>query len=268
MQASLPIVLNTDTVLRWLANEGWLNAVPFPEQFAVGVVNEINRTGLDPTRSIIARECQKQLSPLIYRQCREGSNLWRECAFTSLGSYLLRRALAQLPDEALAHDVTQDALVSIFRNLDKVRIPQAFLGFCLVTLLHEVGRAGTSLVKDRNRKVPIVDEGDEEEDGDVSDGIVVIDPEPLPIDIVSYSDSYTGSRFWECLNACRGLSDLQKRILHWMYKEDLSNTELCQRLGMTLNALHQTWWRIRRALRSDPRLRDCLGEIGLEIGDT
>jgi RNA polymerase sigma factor (sigma-70 family) len=71
----------------------------------------------------------------LYAACRQNEDLGRrECGYTDLFHYLYQVAYRRWPD--LAEEATQRALLLIYEQIDRCRMPASFLIFALYKLRH------------------------------------------------------------------------------------------------------------------------------------
>ncbi|MFN8496813.1 MAG: hypothetical protein U0641_03075 [Anaerolineae bacterium] len=96
----------------------------------------------DTPRQRAERAVIRAYCPHLYAACREGRGPRCDRAFDELGRYLHAVARARTHDADIAESAAQRALEIIWRRLDDVREPWAFLGYARIVLVRELGAAG------------------------------------------------------------------------------------------------------------------------------
>ncbi len=135
---------------RVLANQGWTLVEDWDAFVAeVRTVAEASASGAalrprpgDTLRRRAERAVVRAYCPHLYAACREGRGPRADRAFDELGRYLHAVARARTRDAEAAESAAQRALEIIWRRLDDVREPWAFLGYARVVLVRELGALG------------------------------------------------------------------------------------------------------------------------------
>lgn len=147
--SSSPPLLDIDTIAqaelqaaarRALANQGW-GLVDDWDTFMAEVAQALTigrpRVGDSPAkraeRAVTRAYCVRLLAA-----CRERHGRRAAQAFDELGRYLHAVARARCRDRDIARDAAQRALEIVWRHLDDVRDPWAFLGYARVVLVREL----------------------------------------------------------------------------------------------------------------------------------
>ena len=135
---------------RVLANQGWALIDDWDAFVAeVRAVAEESASGAalrprpgDTPRKRAERAVVRAYCPHLYAACREGRGPRADRAFDELGRYLHAVARARTRDPDAAESAAQRALEIIWRRLDDVREPWAFLGYARIVLVRELGALG------------------------------------------------------------------------------------------------------------------------------
>lgn len=157
---------------RVLANHGW-GLVDDEAAFVaevIALVRDMPGRAGDSLARRAERAAIHAYCPRLYEVCRAGHGQRAVQAFDELGRYLHAVARSRSRDPQRAQDAAQRALEIVWRHLDDVRDPEAFLGYARVVLLREMGPHGASRPESL-RFVPL--RGD---DAVEEEGIVLPDP--------------------------------------------------------------------------------------------
>ncbi len=123
-------------VLAELARHNW-QLVSDEENFDARVCAELAAAELPKT---LARVVVRHYSEILYAACGERNSPRQRRAFLEVWNYLYPIAERRAPRQDLAQEWTQQAIVQIWKQLDKCRAPGSFLGFAMIILIN-VGRA-------------------------------------------------------------------------------------------------------------------------------
>ncbi|MFN8473701.1 MAG: hypothetical protein U0822_16040 [Anaerolineae bacterium] len=137
---------------RVLANQGWALVDDWDAFVAeVQTIAEENASQVslrprpgDTPRKRAERAVVRAYCPRLYTACREGRGLRAARAFDELGRYLHAVARVRTHDPDIAESAAQRALEIIWRRLDDVREPWAFLGYARIVLVRELGAQAQS----------------------------------------------------------------------------------------------------------------------------
>lgn len=142
---------------------------------------------------------------------------------------LLRLAVLLVDDRATAEDIVQEAFISLHRTADRLRDPDAVLGYLRVC----VTNAARSAVRRRQvaRK-------------HLHRSAVVIDEPPADTEVMLAADHQ------EVLAALRRLPDRQREVLILRYWSDLSESQIAEALGISKGAVKSNASRGMRRLAS------------------
>ena len=127
------------TARRVLANQGWELVEVWPAFVAevVAQVDELRGRPGDTLAKRAERAVTRAYCPRLLAACRAGGQQAAR-GFAELGRYLHAVARARCRDVDTARESTQRALEIVWRRLDDVREPWAFLGYARVILVHEL----------------------------------------------------------------------------------------------------------------------------------
>lgn len=80
----------------------------------------------------------RKYGPLLFEACIRSQTDLQNRAFAEISAYLYRLALTKTPNANVAQDCTQQGLETIWRRLNQVRDPGAFLYWCKKILLNHI----------------------------------------------------------------------------------------------------------------------------------
>jgi RNA polymerase sigma factor (sigma-70 family) len=230
-------------VRRVLANQGWTLVDDHPAFLAE--VTQTVRDGRgrpgDTLRQRADRAVIRAYCPILYAACAERAGPRAIRGFEELGRYLHAIALTRCADPHLAADGAQRALELIWRHLDEVRDPWAFLGYCRIVLIREINdrlKAKTPL-----RFVPL--RGDDPEEP----GVHPADPQ-AEVDRAEVDRAMEDASLRQAIRTCLR-SKQQREVIIRLFLEEESVTQVADALGMTPA---NVWVLKSRALS---RLRQC-----------
>ncbi len=132
---------------RVLANQGWAligDWDAFVAEVRAIAEESASQASLRPRpgdtpRKRAERAVVRAYCPHLYAACREGHGPRADRAFDELGRYLHAVARTRTHDADAAESAAQRALEIIWRRLDDVREPWAFLGYARIVLVRELG---------------------------------------------------------------------------------------------------------------------------------
>jgi len=196
----------------------------------------------------------------------EGAGAFADSRFTAeLREQMLRFAILQLGDPALAEDAVQEALMGALRNAGSFRGAAAFRTWVFSILRNKVADA----LRQRARDVPAgslpAGGADADDDGPlpaVFDARGHWQAARQPGDWADPESALVQAQFWRVFTACLdGLPPRQSRVLMMREFLELEPDEICHALGITAVNLHVILHRARLQLRA------CLEECWFAKGD-
>lgn len=192
---------------------------------------------LDGSPVALEQLAMQHYTIVLYEACRQTEDLdRRERGYHDLFRLLYRVAHNRWP--TMAEDITQRALLLVYRQIDHCHNPAAFLSFALFKLRH----AAQQEQRARGREFP----SDEAHQGALAE-----ERAPLPAALLQQE------RVQALLDAIRRLPDVRKRqiiLLHFF--GGLDDEELSERLGITAGHIRVLRYRALQRLRKDRRLQD------------
>jgi RNA polymerase sigma factor (sigma-70 family) len=183
-----------------------------------------------------ARTCY---STALYEACHQTDNIERrEHAYHDLAHYLYRAAYNRWPD--LAEDVTQQALLLVYEQIERCHSPATFLRFALFKLLQAFK---AEMTRKPAADVPLLDDDQE--------GAVSNDPDE------SLSDNLEHQEFVQALvEALQRLPDeRQRHVVVLRYIAGQSDSMIAQRLAISANHVRVLRNRALERLRNDASLQ-------------
>lgn len=230
-------------VRRVLANQGW-TLVEDKTAFLAEVVENVRSgrgRGSDPLSQRAERGVIRAYCAILYAACCERHGPRTVRAFEELGRYLHAIAQTRCDDPDMAADGAQRALELIWRHLDEVREPWAFLGYCRIVLIREIN--DRLKAKTPRRFVPLR--------GDNADEPGVNPPDPqAETDHAEVERAQEDIQLRAALRTCLR-SKQQREVIVRLFLEEESVTQVADALGMTPA---NVWVLKSRALS---RLREC-----------
>jgi RNA polymerase sigma factor (sigma-70 family) len=176
----------------------------------------------------------------LYEACRQSDDLSRrELGYGDLFRYLYRAAYNRWPD--IAEDVTQRALMLIYRQIDRCQTPAAFLIFALFKLRH----AAQQEQRARSTGQPL---------------------ESLPPHLQETQEAFEESLLEQeqlrvIADAINRIPDARKRqALILRFLGGLNDDEISTRLGVSVGHVRALRFRAVQQLREDTHLREYFSE--------
>ena len=170
--------------------------------------------------------------------------------FQQYGPYLLRYALLQLRDQALAQDVVQETLLAALEGRARFTGKSSAKTWLTGILKHKIIDA----IRRRSREQPYA-MGDDDAEPNVADASFKSDGhwQQMPASWGNPEQSLDNRQFWEIFEQCsRLMPERTARVFMLREVMELTTEEICQELAITPTNL---WVMLHRARLS---LRECL----------
>lgn len=175
---------------------------------------------------------------------------------------MLKFAILQLQDEALAEDAVQEALVGALKNAASFGRRAALKTWVFAILKNKI----TDILRQRYRQAE-VQESRQDDDQDNLDSLFnsrgFWHKEELPEAWSQPAESVKSEHFWRVFETClSGLSATHARLFMMREFLELESEEICQSLQISTSNLHVILYRARL------RLRECLENRWFVDGDS
>lgn len=248
---------------KWVANNGWSDVVD--AEWILECAKEIallaESTKINSRLpEQIHRTCSKHLSIKLHALCVRGDDMAKNTAYTALYRFMARMAIPRLHDEALAQETAQRALEAIYAKITTVRDPRAFLGFCQVVMMRIIFAASRQR-NSADQDVTCLDEMLETNAGETNPPGYLANAETTDGSLREADRQAVRSSFWEKLLNTPALSALDKKLLIWVYREDISRQEICRREKLSRSALDVKLHRARNKITQSPQLYSALIDL-------
>lgn len=248
---------------KWVANNGWSDVVD-----TEWVLECAKETALliEPTKmnsrlaEQVHRVCSKHLSVRLHTLCAKGDDMAKNVAYATLYRFMARMAVPRLHDEALAQEAAQRALEAIYANIMTVRDPRAFLGFCQVVMMRVIFSASRRK-NGTDQDVTYLDEMLETNASETNPPGYLANAGTTDGSLHEADRQAVRSSFWERLLNTPALSALDKKLLIWVYREDISRQEICRREKLSRSALDVKLHRARNKITQSPQLYSALIDL-------
>lgn len=241
---------------KWVANNGWSEIVD--SDWALACAREVAalteaRQMNSGIREQIHRVCSKHLSVRLHSQCIEADEAVKNTAYTALYLFMARMAMPRLRDEFLAQEAAQRALEAIYANIDTVRDARAFLGFCQMVMMRIIFSESRRR-KSESQDITHLDETQETKADDANLLTCLSGGAAHDGSLHEADRQAVRSSFWRDLLNTPSLSALDKKLLVWVYREDMSRQEICRQEKLSRSALDVKLHRARNKICQSPRL--------------
>ena len=166
--------------------------------------------------------------------------------------YLLRYALLQLRDPALAEDVVQETLLAAVEGGARFSGKSTVKTWLTGILKHKI----IDQLRRQSREQPLIaGDGDERSEADVIDALFQADGHwrSAPADWGDPGKAFEDRKFWETFETCARFMPVKTaRVFMMREVMELTTEEICKELGITAT---NCWVMLHRARLS---LRECL----------
>jgi len=190
---------------------------------------------ISPTK--VERLAKHYHSITLYEACRQSENLdRREQGYRELHRLLFHIAYNRWPE--LAEDTTQRTLLLVYEQIDRCQHPGTFLAFALNKLRHALKQEHQA-----SKREQILDEASQDKIGrkQAASGPDLEEKETCHV----------------LLDAIKRLAkDHEQQVVLLKYYGGLSDEEMAERLGITVNYVRVLRHRAKIKLRQDEGLRD------------
>jgi RNA polymerase sigma factor (sigma-70 family) len=241
-----------------LAKRGW-QLVQDENAFAEAICAEIYQRAMgdgDQTRVAIERATIRHYCIVLHAACSEPGSPRQRRAFEELWQYLYPIGLYKTHDTNLAQDLTQQALIKVWRNLSRCRAPGSFLNYATLVLLNETreyyrgkGRR-REMFGEANRSEREITERDmrrsDDAEGHLESNTLGKAPrdEGLDLAITEETQRELSALIRECVRNAQ-----QQRVLIELFFNDKGYREIAEKLGITVGNVHVLRHRALSALR-------------------
>lgn len=182
----------------------------------------------------------------------------RHRAYTELAHYLYDRARAKYRDAEMAHEITHDAIILVYEQLDKCQNPGAFMAFALLKLWNAATTYFRRRDRQQTRTTALITEVDEEL------GRAPMDQStPLPDTQILDQEEATSllTRINELVQQSPRASKQFQSVLYKFFY-GYSDDEIAEVLETDVANVHVLRSRGLKRLRGDPVLQELAGELG------
>ena len=188
------------------------------------------------TKTEIVQAVQHHYALVLYGACRQSEDMAkREQAYQELFRLLYRAAYNRWPN--IAEDVTQRALMLVYEQIDRCRLPGAFVSFALNKLRH----AYQQEMRGRGKEVANMETDEERPD----------DAQPLP-----EIDLEQKERMQMLIAAIERLpNQRQQDVVRLKYFDGLSGEVIAERVNTTPGNVRVLLYRALDRLRQDEQLQ-------------
>jgi len=170
---------------------------------------------------------------------------------SDIRAQMLKFAILQLQDEALAEDAVQEALVGALKNAASFGRRSALKTWIFAILKNKI----TDIIRQRYRHAEVHENQTDGHDNldSLFDSRGFWQKEELPEAWSQPSESVKDEHFWRVFETClSGLSATHARLFMMREFLELESEEICQSLQISTSNLHVMLYRARL------RLRECL----------
>lgn len=192
-------------------------------------------------------------TPVAEMEASNNTNLTDPVFLKELRIQMLKFAILQLRDEALAEDAVQEALIGALKNAKSFSRRSALKTWVFAILKNKIADE----LRKRKRTVEasrLLRDNEDEENLDElfnNKGFWQVDERPAAWS--QPMESVKNDHFWRVFETClSGLPENQSRLFMMREFIELDSTEICENLNITTSNLHVMLYRARL------RLRECL----------
>lgn len=242
-----------EVVPRLLANRGWnLVDASREEAFMGEVLLEVEgRLGLMSSERLAQRGFPKVIEDAVKRRYNllwyaacgdDGDRVRQQQAFVELYQELLRLALLVANhDRRIAEEGAQEALIMVWRKLDQVQYPAAFISWAGTIVRRETRRRlGKALLRRELSEADLLSPDKAEESP--------LERLPAPEE-ASPPSKEVRKRFESVIRACLGRSQQRQEVIIRRYLEEKKVPEVAQELGIRADQVSRLAHKAKQTLR-------------------
>lgn len=243
-----------------LVNRNWKliqDEVAFIEEVITEVQHRLSRMRLVSKQQLTLEKVIEQATinrynHYWYTACRANDALQQARAFTELYNYMysIARFKAHANDD-LIQESTQIALVNVWRNLEQVKDPGAFMRYAAMVVTREVH---TQMIRVQGRvakEISTIDLAHPEDDSEAATTAVIseVGISPPPEEIPSPLTEIEYANIRATIRNCLKRSEERQAIIIGRFLQEKSVKELVDELGLLPQEIHLQTHRALAALR-------------------
>jgi len=236
-------------------------------EFFDAVLNDLNAQSVESEISdgVVERAVMRHYCARLWEACGSGDLALQQHALTEVWTYLRSRAFYRVRSDAVADDVTQQALVKVWEKRGTCEDPGAFLGWADRVLLNVVRDRFRSFYKPRETRDGTVyerreleleavsDEGERDSERLAAAGPNLPDPVETAMQVSMQNELIAA--LWDCLRNERHVNVIVERFLR-----DKSFAEVGAALHATAINVQVMTSRAMAKLRECPEMKRMYAE--------